>query len=86
METKQTAVDLYDKTVSDIFQEYLRDEITKTELITKIHNAFYPAKQLEKQQIVDAHSTVLSKNCPWMDDWQVLKHGEQYYSETYEST
>lgn len=44
------------------------------------------AKQLEKQQIVDAHSTVLSKNCPFMDDWQVLKQAEQYYNKTYNPT
>jgi hypothetical protein len=52
---KQTAVEYYDKIVSDIFQEFVRDEITKTELIVKIHNAFYPALKLEKEQIIAAY-------------------------------
>jgi len=51
---KQTAVEYYDKIVSDIFQEFIRDEITKTELIVKIHNSLYPALEMEKEQINDA--------------------------------
>jgi hypothetical protein len=52
---KQTAVEYYDKIVSDIFQEFVRDEITKTELIVKIHSAYYPALKLEKEQIIEAY-------------------------------
>jgi hypothetical protein len=38
---------------------------------------------LERQQIIDAYSTPLSKNLPFMDDWQVLERSEQYYTQTF---
>lgn len=78
MDKKQTALEHYERVVSDIFQEFVRDEITKTELIAKIHNAFYPVKAMEKQQIIDAAN--------W-DSKSVSENGyskaEQYYNETY---
>ena len=74
---KQTAVEWYDKTVSDIIQEFVRDEITKTELIVKIHNAYYTAKALEKEQIISAN-----EDCS-TNELGELFTGEQYYNENY---
>jgi hypothetical protein len=79
---KQTALEHYERVVSDIFQEFVRDEITKTELIVKIHNAFYPALKLEKEQIQDAFYFGIE-----VDESKVhspYKAAENYFKQTYE--
>jgi len=82
MESKQTAVEYYDKIVSDIFQEFVRDEITKTELIVKIHSAYYPALKLEKDQMKDFVTTFLSSASPAVNNF-IRDEFEKYYNETY---
>jgi len=70
---KQTAVEYYDKMLAQIFNEFLKDEISKIELICKIQNVFYPALELEKEQIITAynHGTFYLR-------------GEDYYKNNYE--
>jgi hypothetical protein len=70
---KQTAVEYYDKMLSQIFNEFLKDELSKIELITKIQNAFYPALELEKEQIITAYN-----------HGTFYLEGEDYYKETFE--
>jgi hypothetical protein len=41
------------------------------------------ALEMERQQIIDAYSTPLSKSFPWMDDWRVLAISENYYTQTF---
>ena len=72
---KQTALEYYERLVSDIFQEFVRDEITKTELIAKIHNAFYPAIAMERCQIYDAYTEGK------LDGYNY--NYKDYYNETY---
>jgi hypothetical protein len=71
---KQTAVEYYDKMLAQIFNEFLKDEISKIELITKIQNAFYPAKELEREQIINAY-----------DAGTFYLEGGLYYKETFEN-
>ena len=75
---KQTAVEFYHKTILDILQQFLTDEITKTELIIKMHNAIYAAKAMEKEQIIDAANTLL-----YHSTGPGNTAAEQYYNETY---
>jgi hypothetical protein len=45
---------------------------------------FYQAKEMEKQQIIDAYGTA-EDNCEWLIEehkWQRF-HSEQYYNETF---
>jgi hypothetical protein len=70
---KQTAVEYYDKIIAKIFYEFLKDEISKIELITKIQNAFYPALELEREQIINAY-----------DAGTFYLEGGLYYKETFE--
>jgi hypothetical protein len=72
MNKKQTAV------------EWLHEKLAKSELEdmqTNINLWFKQAKEMEKEQIIDAHGDEQSK---LQDDgtWRV-QTGEQYYNETY---
>ena len=50
---KQTAVEWYEKEVNSLIEKYEAKEISKRDFITMKHNLFYPAKELEKQQIIN---------------------------------
>jgi len=83
---KDTAVEYYDKIVSDIFQEYVRDEITKTELIVKIHSAYYPALKLEKEQIINAYYIGADEESDRHGAmYQTKEDGIHYYHSTFGS-
>jgi hypothetical protein len=80
METKkQTAVEYYDDIVLSIIQEFLRDEITKTELIVKIHKAYYPAIIMEKQHIAMAYNDGRVNA-----GLKLNRTAQDYYTSTYE--
>lgn len=76
---KQTAVEWYEKEINSLIEEYESGKISKRDFITMKHNLFYPAKEMEKQQIIDAY-----------DDGNYaygmgIKEPEQYYNETFKT-
>lgn len=76
---KQTAVEWYEKEINSLIEEYESGKISKRDFITMKHNLFYPAKEMEKQQIKDAY-----------DDGNYaygmgIKEPEQYYNETFKT-
>jgi hypothetical protein len=73
---KQTAVEWYENEINALFDKYEDKEISKSEFLTMKHNLFYPAKEMEKEQIVDAVKHGFS-------DWGSWKDSEKYYNETF---
>ena len=68
---KQTAVEWLIEQLPLIQQEGLRDEIEQ-------------AKEMEKQQIIDAYGVGNNDGCSYMTDGKTeFKDAEQYYNETY---
>lgn len=55
MTTKQTAVEWYENEISALIRKYENQEISKIDFILMKHNLFYPAKKMEREQIVDAY-------------------------------
>lgn len=61
---KQTAVEWYEKEINSLFEKYQAKEISERDFITMKHNLFYPAKEMEKEQmnhIVDTNKMVSDK-------------------------
>lgn len=73
---KQTAVEWYENEINTLIEKYENKEISKSDFIVMKHNLFYPAKAMEKQQILDAH---------WDGSiyWDSEKTEEEYYTKTY---
>jgi len=74
---KQTAVEWYEKEINSLIEKYEAKEISQRDFITMKHNLFYEAKEMEKQQIIDAY-----------DDGNYaygmgIKEPEEYYNETF---
>jgi len=65
--------------------EFLLEEVECRGIITKeLRLAFEQAKEMEKQQIIDAYRTA-EDNCEWLIEehrWQRF-HSEEYYNETF---
>jgi len=53
--SRQTAVEWYEKEINFLIEKYEAKEISKREFITMKHNLFYNAKEMEKEQIIEAH-------------------------------
>jgi hypothetical protein len=70
---KQTAVEWYEQEINLLIKKYQLNEISQREFITMKHNLFYQAKEMEKQQIIDAYE---------QGDIQLV-NGKQYYEQTY---
>jgi hypothetical protein len=58
--SKQTSLDLYEKEINFLIEKYEAKEISKREFITMKHNLFYNAKEMEKEQKIDAFNKGLS--------------------------
>jgi hypothetical protein len=73
---KQTAVEWYEKEINSLFEKYEAKQISRADFLIMKHNIFYPAKQMEKEQIKDAydHHRCIGN----------FENGKQYYKETYE--
>ena len=96
METKQTAVEWYEIEINSLIEKYESKEISKREFITMKHNLFYQAKEMEKQQIIEA-CIETTQDCykavmAYMGEEIVFsekdlinqrKEAEQYYNETF---
>jgi hypothetical protein len=53
--------------------EWLRQELLKRDMDISIKDLFEQAKEMEKEQIIDAYESLEHR------------HGENYYNETYKS-
>ncbi len=78
MEKKQNAVEWLEEQIKDIFYVAEASEMTK-----KFKSVYEQAKQMEKEQMIDAHiegQRVFDKHphTQWTND-----QAEQYYNETY---
>jgi hypothetical protein len=60
--------------------EWLRQELLKRDMDNSIKDLFEQAKEMEKEQIIDAH-------CDWarLTDNLPTRTAEQYYNETFKS-
>jgi hypothetical protein len=76
---KQTAVEWYEKEINSLFEKYEAKQISQVVFLIMKHNIFYQAKEMEKEQIINANRDGV--------DMVVNKEnfitGEQYYNETY---
>jgi hypothetical protein len=73
---KQTAVEWYEKEINSLFEKYQAKEISERDFITMKHNLFYPAKEMEKEQIENAF------NYAQID---LGMEADEYYNETFKS-
>jgi hypothetical protein len=84
---KQTAVDWYEKEINSLFEKYAAKQISLADFLIMKHNLFYPAKEIEKEQIKQAYLDSSRETCltygdnPPHDD---PKFAELYYKNTYE--
>lgn len=74
---KQTAVEF-------LIRELRIEDLAKSEQLSVVHHIINQAKQIEKEQLIDAHiegQRVFDKHphTQWTND-----QSEQYYKETYE--
>ena len=75
---KQPAVEWYEKEINSLFEKYEAKQISRADFLIMKHNLFYPAKQMEREQIIEAYdSGVWEVGCRNADS-------EQYYKENYE--
>jgi hypothetical protein len=85
---KQTAVEWYENEINALFGKYENKEISESEFLIMKHNLFYPAKEMEKEQMLKtfAESRVISVECAvWNCEgdrrkWESFEH---YYNETF---
>jgi hypothetical protein len=79
--SKQTAVEWYANASHELIVKKTKGEINHVELLTMHHNLIQQAKQMEREQIIDAYT-----EC-WMNDggngFHKVKEAESYYNETY---
>jgi hypothetical protein len=79
---QQTAVEWYTDELLGIKLEFAMGVITESEYHAKRRKAFEQAKQMEKEQIMDAYDAGLFDGT--MDDVNDRMH-KQYYNETYKT-
>jgi hypothetical protein len=73
---KQTAVEWYEKEIMSLIRKYENKEISKWEYITMRHNLFYPAKAMERNQIIDAYNAA-------RNDHHQMYFADEYFNETF---
>lgn len=77
---KQTAVEWYEKEINSLFEKYEAKQISPTDFLIMKHNIFYPAKQMEKDQIERAyHQGIVNEISIYS-----TPDAEHYYKQTYE--
>jgi hypothetical protein len=74
---KQTAVEWYENEINALFDKYENKEISESEFLIMKHNLFYPAKEMEKEQIMDAYDE------GWSDGFDDKDLNAEYYNETF---
>ena len=80
MENK-TAVDLLHRESKEIICMFLDEQIDKRLLLTMHHNMFYPAKEVEKKQIMDSYKK--GAYTTWGSDTDITEESQDYYNETF---
>ena len=78
-EMKQTAVEWYEIEINSLFEKYEAKQISRADFLIMKHNIFYPAKQMEKEQMKDAF-TDLNYYTPFDSNIAF----DEYYKEKYE--
>jgi hypothetical protein len=73
---KQTAVEWYENEINALIRKYENQEISKRDYSIMRHNLFYPAKAMERNQIIDAYNAA-------RNDHHQMYFAEEYYNETY---
>jgi len=74
---KQTAVEWYGIEINSLIEKYEAKEISIRDFIIMKHNLFYPAKEMEKQQISNAYQIGILDG---------LNHQPRdYYNETFKN-
>jgi hypothetical protein len=81
MEKKQTAVEWYANASHELIVKKTKGEINHVELLTMHHNLIQQAKQMEKEQIIEAH---LHAQFKVVDVKKEL--AEKYYKDFYGET
>ena len=76
MEKKETAVEWLYEQLEDLLELYASEW-------TGVDKAFEQARQMEKEQIIEAHGIKTFKDCKQGIDFWTQKGGEKYYNETY---
>jgi hypothetical protein len=77
---KQTAVEWYEKEINSLFEKYEAKQISQVVFLIMKHNIFYQAKEMEREQIINANRDGVDM----LVDNKNFITGEQYYNETYE--
>ncbi len=78
---KQSAVELFNQEIKELFNQHQDGEISGSIFHFQRLVALTKAKEMEKQQIVDACYYGHLKG--WVDDGVENSYGEQYYNETF---
>jgi hypothetical protein len=83
---KQTAVEWYENEINALFDKYEDKEISKSEFLLRKHNLFYPAKQMHKEEIIEAvNTTIKGIRVDKQRKGFFVVNGEGYYASTYEA-
>jgi hypothetical protein len=81
---KQTAVEWYEKEINSLFEKYEAKQISQVDFLIMKHNIFYPAKEMEKEQIKESYKFGAGDlEIQYSDVGEI--NSEQYYNETYEN-
>jgi hypothetical protein len=78
---KQTAVEWYEKEINSLFEKYEAKQISQVVFLIMKHNIFYQAKEMEKEQIINARIDG-DENYTLVGNKR-KEYAEQYYNETY---
>jgi hypothetical protein len=86
---EQTAVEWYEKEINSLFEKYEAKQISQVDFLIMKHNIFYPAKEMEKEQIINAYADGINHDYTDLDiefgigNSDREYHAEKYYNETY---
>jgi hypothetical protein len=83
MEKKQTAVEWFIEQLDKLEYEYDVEGISILEFDKRKIEIENQARQMEKEQIIEAHGVKTFQGCKQGVDFWTQKGGEQYYKETY---
>ena len=70
---------------SDLMHKHLKGELSARDLIVMQHNLYYEAKQMHKQDIIEAYEEGQNTTYEYSEDNDVNYYdGRNYYKNTYE--
>lgn len=80
---KQTSIDFFGHNMATLHFKVEINNITKEEFYTNLYKVFIEAKQLHKQEIIDAVNQTEFDDIDNYGICETETKGEQYYQETY---